>query len=86
MLYEYNMATRPVQVTIDDDLLAAVDADPEAKERGRSAFIRSALRLYLKAKGRRAIDAQIRAAYGEQADSMVSEIEDLMEQQTWPDD
>ncbi len=80
------MATRPVQVTIDDDLLAAVDADAEAKERGRSAFIRSALRLYLQAKGRRAIDAQIRAAYGEQADSMVSEIEDLMEQQTWPDD
>jgi len=80
------MPTRPVQVTIDDDLLAAVDADPEAQERGRSAFIRSALRLYLRAKRRRAIDAQIREAYGAEGDAMVSEIESLMEAQAWLDE
>ena len=86
MLHTSNMPTRPVQVTIDQDLLAAIDSDEEAKRCGRSAFVRAALRLYLEAKRRRSIDAHIRAAYGERADAMVSEIEGLMEQQAWPDD
>jgi len=42
---------------------AGIDEDAETAERGRSAFIRSAVHLYLKAKERRAINAEINAAY-----------------------
>jgi metal-responsive CopG/Arc/MetJ family transcriptional regulator len=46
------MSARPVQISLDSELLSQIDADPEVRERGRSAFIRSAVELYLKAKQR----------------------------------
>ena len=79
------MAAKPVQVSIDDDLLREIDADPEAREQGRSAFLRSAARLYLRAKKQRSIDAQIRDAYEGEADAMLAEIRDLLEEQRWPE-
>jgi metal-responsive CopG/Arc/MetJ family transcriptional regulator len=78
------MTARPVQVSIDVELLARIDADPETKERGRSAFLRSAAELYLSAKERRAIDEGIRRAYDGQADAMESEIAELLGEQEWP--
>ena len=50
------MPAQPVQVSIERALLKRIDMDPETKKRGRSAFIRSAVELYLKAKERRDID------------------------------
>jgi hypothetical protein len=84
LLYHAIMPTRPVQVSIDVDLLARIDADPETRERGRSAFLRSAAELYLSAKERRAIDEGIRRAYDGQADAMESEIAELLGEQEWP--
>jgi predicted RNA-binding protein YlxR (DUF448 family) len=69
---------------MDMDLLDRIDRDPEVQERGRSAFIRSAVELYLTAKRRRAIDDQIARAYEGQADSLQDEIVDLMGDQAWP--
>jgi metal-responsive CopG/Arc/MetJ family transcriptional regulator len=46
------MTARPVQVSIDTELLARIDDDPEARARGRSAFIRSAVALYVKTKSK----------------------------------
>jgi metal-responsive CopG/Arc/MetJ family transcriptional regulator len=43
------MPSQPVQVFIESSLLKRIDMDPETKKRGRSAFIRSAVELYLKA-------------------------------------
>lgn len=77
--------SRPVQISLDEQLLKRIDADPEARERGRSAFIRSAVQLYLRAKQRRGIDDAIRRAYWDKADEMLSEIEDIMLGQTWPE-
>lgn len=36
------MAAKPVQISLDPELLEKIDADPEARERGRSAFVREA--------------------------------------------
>jgi hypothetical protein len=80
------MAARPVQISMDPDLLDQIDADPEAREKGRSAFIRSAVQLYLKAKERRDIDARLAPAYAGEAGSLVEEVEGLMDKQSWPND
>ncbi len=80
------MAAHPIQISMDSDLLGQIDADPEAREKGRSAFIRSAVQLYLKAKERREIEARLAQAYGGEADSLLEEIEELMSLQSWPSD
>lgn len=80
------MPSHPVQISIDQELLRRIDADPETRRRGRSAVVRSALRLYLAAKRRRSIDAAIRRAYGGRADELLDEVTSLMEAQAWPDE
>lgn len=79
------MSARPVQISIDRDLLERIDADPETRREGRSAFIRSAVRTYLKIGEQREIDRAIRRAYGTRSDEMLSEVEDLIEEQEWPE-
>lgn len=67
---------------MDPDLLDQIDADPEAQERGRSAFIRSAVQLYLKAKERREIEVRLAEAYTGEAGCLLDEVEALMDRQT----
>jgi len=83
-MYSSIMASRPIQISIDLDLLERIDADPETRERGRSAFLRSAAELYLSAKERHAIDEEIRRVYAGQADAMADEIAELLGEQEWP--
>jgi len=78
------MPARPVQISLDVDLLKRIDRDPETRERGRSAFIRSAVKLYLSSKRRRAVDDRIARAYEGQGDAMLDEIADLIGAQKWP--
>ena len=78
------MAAKPIQISVDTDLLNRIDRDPEVRERGRSAFIRSAVELYLAAKRRRAVDRRIATAYQGRADEMLDEIDDLIGSQAWP--
>lgn len=75
------MPAQPVQVSIEKALLKRIDMDPETKERGRSAFIRSAVEIYLRAKERREVDLAIHRAYSGKGDELLSEIEDLIEVQ-----
>lgn len=86
MLYAPIMTARPVQISLDTDLLGRIDADPEVRERGRSAFIRSAVRLYLEAKKRRQIETRLAQAYAGEADALLEEIESLIGRQSWPSD
>lgn len=83
-MYLPNMTARPVQISIDNELLGRIDSDPEAQDKGRSAFIRSAVRLYLEAKERREIEARLADAYAGEADALLEEIEALMDRQSWP--
>jgi metal-responsive CopG/Arc/MetJ family transcriptional regulator len=84
--YTAIMSAKPVQVSIDLELLRRIDADPETREKGRSAFVRSAVSHYLDARRRRETDAAIRAAYGSAADDMQAEVTGLMDAQSWPRD
>ena len=86
MWYHANMPAKPVQISIDEDLLRRVDAQPETRERGRSAFVRSAIESYLRAKKRREMDEAISSAFGTHADAMLDEVNGLLDAQTWPDD
>jgi metal-responsive CopG/Arc/MetJ family transcriptional regulator len=79
------MATRPLQISMDPELLSLIDKEPEVQAQGRSAFIRKAIRLYLDAKRRREIDQQLIEAFAGQADAMLEEVEDLITLQAWPD-
>jgi len=58
------MTARSIQISIDPELLAEVDAQLETHEHGRSAVIRRALRIYLEIKQRREIDREYERAYG----------------------
>ena len=80
------MAAKPVQISIEVSLLDRVDSDPETREKGRSAFISSAVRVYLRAKEREETDARIRAAYAGKAEEMLAEVRDLLDHQSWPSD
>ena len=84
--YDANMPAKPVQVSIDLELLRRIDSDPETREKGRSAFVRSAVSSYLDAKRRRDVDVAIRAAYGGAKDDMRAEVANLMDAQAWPRD
>ena len=78
------MAAKAVQISMNTDLLRRIDRDPEVRKRGRSAFVRSAVELYLKAKRRRDVDRVIARAFEGQADAMLEEIVDLIGDQAWP--
>jgi Protein of unknown function (DUF448). len=80
------MAARPVQISMEPDLLDQIDADPEAREKGRSAFVRSAVQLYLEAKKRQEIERQLAHAYAGEAGNLLEEVEALMSRQSWPSD
>jgi metal-responsive CopG/Arc/MetJ family transcriptional regulator len=86
MWYHDVVPSKPIQISIELDLLRRIDADPETREKGRSAFVRSAVADYLAAKRRRAIDLAIGAAYGEAADAMAAEVSGLLDAQAWPRD
>jgi metal-responsive CopG/Arc/MetJ family transcriptional regulator len=78
------MGARAVQISLDAELLKRVDRDPEVRKLGRSAFVRSAIDLYLRAKDRRAEDDAIRRAFGGQTDEMLGEVEEFLGAQAWP--
>ena len=84
VLYHAHMPVKPVQISIDADLLQRIDQDPETRERGRSSFVRSAVELYFKAKQRKRTEARIFEAYRGQADALAADVSDLIESQAWP--
>ncbi len=78
------MATRPIQISMDEELLGRIDADAGAERHGRAAFLRAAASFYLAAKQRRETDRRIADAYGTQADAMIDEVAEFMDLQEWP--
>jgi metal-responsive CopG/Arc/MetJ family transcriptional regulator len=86
MLDIANMPAQAVQISLDADLLKRIDSDSEVKKKGRSAFIRDALRVYLRARELQKIDEHIRSAYAGQADALAAEVADLLRRQTWPEE
>ena len=79
------MAAKPVQVSLDTELLDRIDADPETRARGRSAFVRSAVERYLAMTERKAVEESIASAYRDSGESVLAEIADLLDAQEWPE-
>jgi metal-responsive CopG/Arc/MetJ family transcriptional regulator len=78
------MSAKPVQISVDEELLDRIDRDPEARAKGRSAFIRSAVELYLTAKERREVEERLVRAYAGRSDAMLEEVVELLGGQAWP--
>jgi metal-responsive CopG/Arc/MetJ family transcriptional regulator len=54
---------KAIQITVDERLLARLDADPEVKKSGRSAVFRRAVDIYLRERRRRHVDEAYRRGY-----------------------
>ena len=74
---------KPVQVLIDEPLLAALDADEEVRRDGRSAVLRRGIREYLRRRRRQAIARQYRDAYAD-GKGLGDEFEGWEKQGEWP--
>ena len=56
---------KAIQITVDERLLARLDADPEVKRSGRSAVCRRAVDLYLRERRKQRIADAYRKGYGQ---------------------
>jgi metal-responsive CopG/Arc/MetJ family transcriptional regulator len=74
---------KAVQITLDERLLAALDADDEVKRDGRSAVLRRAAAEYLRRKRRASIADAYRRGYRGGAGR---ELEGWSDEGTWPDE
>lgn len=77
------MYMKAVQVTLDEKLLAELDADEEVQRVGRSAVLRRAVADYLRRRRRSTIAAEYRRAYGGDR-GLGREFEGWEEQGEWP--
>lgn len=89
--YQAIMAARSVQISLDEDLLKAIDLRPETKRDGRSAVIKRALRLYLEHAQRESVDESYARGYGQKAASSKkaersAEFDPMLSGQAWPTD
>jgi metal-responsive CopG/Arc/MetJ family transcriptional regulator len=78
------MPAKAVQISIEANLLARIDRDPQTKREGRSAFVADAVRLYLSAKRRRATDEALARAFAGKKNAVLDEVESMLEGQAWP--
>ena len=82
MWYCSNM--KAIQITLDDDLLARLDADDEVRRDGRSAVLRRAADEYLRRRRKQAIADQYATAYGADP-GLGAEFTDWEDEGVWPD-
>jgi len=75
---------KAIQITMDERLLAALDADDEVKRDGRSAVMRRAVYDYLRRKRRTAIADAYRQAYGDRKRA-AAELADWAGEGAWPE-
>jgi hypothetical protein len=74
-----------VQISIDEDLLRRLDADPDVRRLGRSAVMRRAGAAYLHERRARDIAEAYRAGYG-QDHGIDAEFTGWGEEGQWPED
>jgi len=75
---------KAIQITLDEALLARLDASAEVRRDGRSAVLRRAAEEYLKRRRRRAIADQYTKAYGSGA-SLGDEFSGWEDEGAWPE-
>jgi metal-responsive CopG/Arc/MetJ family transcriptional regulator len=75
---------KAIQITLDEALLARLDADDEVRRDGRSAVLRRAADQYLRNRRKRAIADQYLKAYGA-SPGLGAEFSGWEDQGTWPE-
>jgi metal-responsive CopG/Arc/MetJ family transcriptional regulator len=75
---------KAIQVTVDEALLARLDADDEVRRDGRSAVIRRATDEYLRRRRTRSIADQYARAYGANPD-LGDEFRGWEHEGAWPE-
>ncbi len=74
---------KTIQITIDPDLLDKIDNDEESMKKGRSAFLRQAVRYYLEQKRLKSISEKYRSGYS-QALAKDDDLTIWEDEQVWP--
>ena len=77
------MYVKAIQVSVDEKLLAALDADEEVRRLGRSAVLRRIASEYLERRRRSEISSRYQKAYGT-GDGLGDEFEGWENQGVWP--
>lgn len=78
------MYMKSIQITLDERLLARLDADPEVRRSGRSAVLRRAAEEYLRRRRKRTIASQYARAYGGQT-GLGAEFSGWEDEGSWPE-
>ena len=78
------MYMKAIQVTLDEKLLAELDADEEVRRDGRSAVLRRAAAEYLRRRRKRTIAEQYRSAYGAEP-GLGQDFDGWPDEGTWPE-
>ena len=74
---------KAIQITLDDRLLARLDADPDVRRLGRSAIFRQATEAWLAHRKKRAITDAYHQAYGRRPRR--NELDDWADEGVWPE-
>lgn len=76
---------KPVQILIDEELLAGLDEDDEVRRSGRSKVLRGLVAAYLESRREARLDDQYRQGYSD--DIRVSdELDGWAEEGSWPEE
>lgn len=75
---------KAIQVTVDERLLARLDADPEVKRIGRSAVFRRAVEAYLSRQRKASTRDAYRRAYGGRS-NVRAELAGWADEGVWPE-
>lgn len=85
MLYMlYTLYMKAVQITMDERLLARLDADEDVRRLGRSAVLRRAVDEYLRRRREARIAEAYRRAYGEEG-GLGPEWAGWEDERAWPE-
>jgi len=77
---------KAIHITLDEQLLEALERDEEVEQNGRSAVIRRAVTDYLRKKHREAIAEAYQRGYGEHPAASDPDLGSWAYQGTWPDE
>ena len=75
---------KPIQIMMDEKLLAELDADEEVRRLGRSAVFRRMAAEYIEHHRRRTISSMYRQAYGKDSEGLGKEFNGWENEGRWP--
>ena len=76
---------KPVQILMDEELLAGLDEDEEVRRSGRSKVLRGLVAAYLKGRHEARLDLQYRQGYGDNL-QVGEELDGWGEEGSWPEE